>query len=87
MPSLRGIALDTDDLYWTNDEEGTRIGALHKAFSEPFVKAVPLFNYQVAGFEGLKCVDAGRYNLYFLGTPAKNTSRLLNSDDNDHRDL
>ena len=40
---------------------------MHKAFSEPFVKGFPLFNFQVSGFLGIKSILVGYYNIYIVG--------------------
>ena len=53
LSNIAGISLDFDDLYWTNSDNGPQIGALHKAFSEPYIKGVPLFNFQIGGFVGI----------------------------------
>lgn len=39
--SLECIHIDEEYIYWTNTNNGTVYGPVHKAFTTPFVKAVP----------------------------------------------
>jgi len=45
MNSPEGLFISGDYLYWTNSENGTNVGAIHKAFTLPFVEAKPISNF------------------------------------------
>ena len=46
MLGITDVHIEDDYLYWTNQEPMEKHGAIHKAFTEPFVRAAPFQTYE-----------------------------------------
>ena len=42
MENVQAITIEDEFLYWTNTKDSQNIGSIHKAFTEPFIEAVPI---------------------------------------------
>lgn len=66
--NISGITLEREYVYWTNNlNESTadQSSAVVKAFSEPFIKQVPLQTFQVSSQNGAKLIAANSAFLFF----------------------
>ena len=44
--NLEDLTIEKEFLYWTNSAKFQRFGTVHKAFTEPFGRAVPLQTFE-----------------------------------------
>lgn len=61
--SLSGLTLEREYLYWTNN--GTNTSSISKAYTQPFVKQVPLQTFAVVSPSGATCISANSAFLFF----------------------
>ena len=54
-------------MYWTNAANGSTYGAIHKAFTEPFVRDLPIYSYSMYDLEESYAVAATNWYLFFTG--------------------
>lgn len=52
------MTIEREYLYWTNDNNVEEYGALNKAFTEPFVRAVPFFTFGITDAKAAYSITA-----------------------------
>lgn len=68
-----GLAIEREYLYWTNVGDGVKYGAIHKGFTDPFIKAAPLQTYQVDDLDVSFSIAANGQYLIFSGLTWEST--------------
>lgn len=65
--NLEDISIENEYLYWTNSASGGRHGSIHKAFTEPFVRAVPFQTYEDYDVRAAQSIATNNHFLFFTG--------------------
>ncbi len=64
---LQDITIEQEYLYWTADSHMNGHGGLHKAFTEPFIKAEPFQTYEIKDIVRASSVTTNENYLFFTG--------------------
>jgi len=63
----KAIDIEREYLYWTNFNTTGIHGAVHKAFTEPFVRAEPFQSYEVYEDKSAVTITTNDHYLFFVG--------------------
>ena len=69
--SIKDIAIEHEFLYWTNDSHSDGHGGVHKAFTEPFIKAEPFQTYEIKDIARAEDVTTNENFLFFTGEQSR----------------
>ena len=69
--SIKDIAIEHEFLYWTNDSHSDGHGGVHKAFTEPFIKAEPFQTYEIQDIDKAEDVTTNENFLFFTGEQSR----------------
>ena len=69
--TVQGIASEQEYLYWTNDSHLDGHGGVHKAFTEPFVRAEPFQTYEIQDVDKAADITTNANYLFFVGQQAR----------------
>ena len=65
--NVQDIDIEHEYLYWTNDSHLDGHGGVHKAFTEPFIKAEPFQTYEIKDVVKASVVTTNENYLFFIG--------------------
>ena len=69
--SVKDIAIEHEFLYWTNESRADGHGGVHKAFTEPFIKAEPFQTYEIKDIDSAEDVTTNENFLFFTGEQSR----------------
>ena len=61
------LTIEREYIYWTNVGQGSEFGAIHKGFTDPFIKNAPLNTYQIYDLDQSFSIAANGDYLFFSG--------------------
>ena len=61
------VAIEQEYLYWTNDSHEDGHGGIHKAFTEPWIKAEPFQTYEIKDVARAFSITTNENYLFFTG--------------------
>mmetsp|Transcript_31677 Transcript_31677/g.23479 ORF Transcript_31677/g.23479 Transcript_31677/m.23479 type:complete len:208 (-) Transcript_31677:332-955(-) len=61
------ITIEREYIYWTNVGEGSENGIIHKAFTDPFVRNLPIQSYTITDLEESYSITANNRYIFFTG--------------------
>lgn len=68
MIDVQSIYIEDEFLFWTNSHLGNLThGSVHKAFTEPFIEAVPLQSFYLESVENAMSVATNEFYVFFTG--------------------
>lgn len=65
--NIQDISIESEYLYWTNDSHQNGHGGVHKAFTEPFIKAEPFQTYEIKDVDTASDIATNENYLFFTG--------------------
>lgn len=67
--SVQDIDIEHEYLYWASDSSlfGNGHGGVHKAFTEPFIKAEPFQTYEIEDVAKASAITTNENFLFFTG--------------------
>lgn len=68
---LQDIDIEHEYLYWTSDSHRSGHGGVHKAFTEPFIKAEPFQTYEIKDIVKASSITTNENFLFFTGQQQK----------------
>ena len=69
--NVQDINIEEEYLYWANDSHSDGHGGVHKAFTEPFIKAEPFQTYEIKDVKKATAVTTNENYLFFIGLSTK----------------
>jgi len=67
MSYPEALTIEREYVYWTNVGEGKQHGLIHKAFTEPYVRNLPIQSYTIHDLEESYAIAANRHYIFFSG--------------------
>ena len=67
VTNVSDVTIEQEYLYWTNDSHSDGHGGIHKAFTEPFIKAAPFQTYEIQDVVKAKAIAVDENFLFFTG--------------------
>lgn len=67
---MQDIDIEHEYLYWANDSHSDGHGGVHKAFTEPFIKAEPFQTYEIKDVKKASQITTNENFLFFIGESA-----------------
>lgn len=78
--NVQALHIEKEFLYWTNGAtKDMTHGTVHKAFTEPFIEALPIQSYFTQSLNNTLSITTNEYYVFFTGEKTENeqTDRVL----------
>ena len=75
--NLEDLTIEKEYLYWTNSSSNSKFGTVHKAFTEPFGRAVPLQTFERYDIGKAQSIATNSKYLFFTGYRSDSTDMEL----------
>lgn len=67
LQDVQAIDIEREYLYWTNSQAQEGHGAIHKGFTDPFIRAAPFQSYEARQVQEAISIETNNQFLFYTG--------------------